>query len=1099
MTQKIFIGKISKGLEQFYLPFNIDNDAFPTLYNAYSWRGRIKRKRGTTILGRLQVQAKSVADATPPSVYQIGQFGTLSGSGAGSFSFLSTSISAITQAASAVITVGNNLFDLGDVVTFSGVVGMTQINGLEGTVIARDISSKTITVNINSSSFTAYASGGAASLNSNGVVPGSVSLSDGTNTYTEPAMPDGTLVGSPGGSGTINYATGVFTISGGTANGVIVGSASAATYAYFPGNPVMGLRDLVLSGPSQYPNLLAFDTNYSYQISQVANESPEFYNVNYYKTTDLPFAWSGANYQQFWTTNYQGALWATNNTPGLNFLSLKNVMSVSVTQVSATQVTITIASGSTLIDGDLIWINEVTGTIGSSTGGYTGPNSNINGQTGYIVSTSTTGSTTTLTVNFDGTGGSSLANFASMATGAGGILQILTNTLSQNGKDGIKWYDGDPTGGTGIPSGSGLGWINFSPPLTSTTVTIDDLPSSKYYLVGALSIVAFKDRLIFFSPWVQTSSGGAVQLSDTAIWSWNGTPYYSSLTPSGQTSDPRAYFVDQTGFAGWLSSGINQNIISVNNNEDVLLVGFTGKQTRFVYTSNDLYPFLFYIINSELGTSSTFSTITLDRGALSFGQDGIILTSQVSSQRIDLQIPTQVFQLAATTSNNATLRLSGARDYYHEWVHFTFFDDSNPTLNANPQVAFPNLTLQYNYREESWGFQYENFTAHGYFRKQEGYTWSSNPWNASLTPWSGINESWNSGVLTSLFPSVVAGNPQGFVVIKNDGTGEAPTGAIQALAAPGSGSGTQITSTNHCVNNVGGPLGDGGDYLYFSGCLGNTYLNFQIGRVITVLDADNFVVDVPYQSGTYEGLGVYSRLSQPLVQTKQFPVYWNEGRKVRLGAQKYLLDYTDEGQVTLNIYLSQDPDDAWNAGGIVPSVQVQNNSLIYSQILFTSPEYQSVFLPNLTLSIIGNGVTTSFTFNLTFPVIPSSVQFNIGNGIATFTDNGSGGFTATGTGTSTGSSINYTDGIVVLAFTVAPTRLTANVTYTYQGINVQNPNPTSGNQYQIWHRINTSLIGDTFQLGLTLDDAQMRSLTYAISEIALHAISIDVGRGPMVS
>lgn len=1014
MTQKIFIGKISKGLEQFYLPFNIDNDAFPYLYNAYAWRGRVKRKRGTTTLGRLQVQAQSVADSTPPAIYQIGQFTTLS-SGDGSLNLLHTTISGITKATFAVVTIGNNLFTVGDIVIFSGVVGMTQINGLSGIVIAVNASGKTITVNINSSGFSNYSSGGTASLNSNGVVPGSINLYDGTNTYTEPTMPNGTLAGSPAGSGTINYSTGAVTITGGASSGVMVGVSSGQTYSYYPGNPVMGLRDLTISSfTSQYPGLLAFDTDYSYQILQTANASPSFYNVNFYKSTEIPFSWTGANYQQFWTTNYQGALWATNNTPGMNIISLKNVMSVSVTQVSATQVTITIASGSVLVSGDLIWINEVTGTIGSSSGGSTNVNTNINGQTGYIFSTSTTGSTTTLTVNFDGTEGSSRANFGSGATGAGGILQMLTNTNTSSGNDGIKWYDGDPTSGTGIPSASGFGWVNFSPPLTSSTVVIDDLPTNKYYLVGALSIVAFKDRLIFFSPWVQTSSSAPVQLFDTAIWSWNGTPYYSSLVPSGQTSDPRAYFVDQTGFGGWLSSGLNQNIISVSNNEDVLLIGFSGKQTRFVYTSNDLYPFLFYIINSELGASATFSIVTLDRGAISFGSFGITLTSQTSSQRIDLQIPDQVFDLAATAANNAPLRISSARDYYHEWIHFTFFQDNNAILNGNPAVAFPNLTLQYNYREETWSLQYENFTAHGYFRKNQGFTWTSNPWNSSLTPWVGINESWNSGVLKSNFPSVIAGNPQGFVVYKNDDTGEAPTGAIQAIATAQNGEATQITSNNHCVNNVGSPFDDKGDYLYFSSCLGSTYLNGQIGRVVQLIDANNFVVDIPFQSGTYIGSGTYTRLSQPLIQTKQFPVYWNEGRKVRVGVQKYLLDYTDNGQVTLNIYLSQNPDNAWNSGNIIPSMNVQNSSLVYSSILYTCPESSNIGL-------------TQFTESL------------------------------------------------------------------------NNPAPISDSQYQIWHRVNTSLIGDTFQLGITLNDSQMRNLDQAIGEIALHAIQIDVGKGPYLA
>lgn len=70
------------------------------------------------------------------------------------------SITAITQAASAVVTVSGHTFVVGDVVAFSGVVGMIQINGLTGTVTA--ITTTTITVNINSTAFTAYSSGGTA-------------------------------------------------------------------------------------------------------------------------------------------------------------------------------------------------------------------------------------------------------------------------------------------------------------------------------------------------------------------------------------------------------------------------------------------------------------------------------------------------------------------------------------------------------------------------------------------------------------------------------------------------------------------------------------------------------------------------------------------------------------------------------------------------------------------------------------------------------------------------------------------------------------------------------------------------------------------------
>lgn len=67
-------------------------------------------------------------------------------------------ITAITKAASAVLTVGANSFVVGESVQVSGVVGMTQINGRRALITARDAT--TITIAINSTGFSSYISGG---------------------------------------------------------------------------------------------------------------------------------------------------------------------------------------------------------------------------------------------------------------------------------------------------------------------------------------------------------------------------------------------------------------------------------------------------------------------------------------------------------------------------------------------------------------------------------------------------------------------------------------------------------------------------------------------------------------------------------------------------------------------------------------------------------------------------------------------------------------------------------------------------------------------------------------------------------------------------
>ncbi len=969
MSDQIYIGAFAKGLKLNPLPFNIDNDAFATLYNAYVWRNRAKRKRGTVFLGRLQIQEQISA---APNVWQEAAFNLVAGAG--------NLISQYTLGSTAAIT------------------------------------------------------------------PGSISLVVGANTYTDP-LSNGILVGTPTGSGTINYATGAFTIVGGGAGQV------TGTFSYFPGLPVMGLEDFTSSVSStEFPVLLAFDTRNSYQVNQ-SGSIVNFYNVNYYKNTNVPFVWSGQDWQQFWSTNYPdtsvnytGSLWATNNVPGFNFLNGTYVSGSGTANITfnftSNGVAFTTLQAGTSTTGDQLWFNEW------DTGGST-----ISGMNGYVSSV--------VNANL----GRYVVTFPAPVVVAGtGIAQMLTNTIP--GQDGIKWYDGDPTSGTGLPTATGLGWVNFAPPLTAISVPINNAPSDLYYLVGALAILPFKDRLLFFSPWIQSSTGSAIQLQDTVIWSWNGTPYYNSLVPFGQTFDVRAYYVDQTGFGGFLPAGVSAPIKTISNNEDVLLIGFggDGRKTRFVYTSNDIQPFLFYNINSELPSGSTFSAVTLDKGAIDIGAYGIAITDQQSSQRIDLDIPDSVFQIQAL--NNGIDRVNGIRDYFREWIYFSYplAGSISPFSSNNSKWKFPTQTFMFNYRDNTWSILYENFTKHGNYRATKKKTWADV--GRAFGSWNAWREPWNSGSGSPQHSNIVAGNPQGFVLIKGIGTGEGQSGAIQAIGSAGGL--TQITSINHCVSV--------NDYIYFQGILGllnsaitgitlglttvitttntftagqfitfsdilgttelngNTYrilsatgssitlnlnstaftayisggtvtsaINTLIGKVISTADANTFVVDIlpPVFTTVYLGNGTYSRLSQPLIQTKQFPFYWEQGKQVRLSVQKYLMDFTQSGQVTVNINLSQNPDDAWND----PAINVPPNSLVYSQLMYTCPESTN------------------------------------------------------------------------LGLTPANTNLQM---------------PTAESQYQIWHRINTSLIGDSVQIGITLNDAQMRNLSHATEEITLHGMHLTV-------
>src|SRR5882672_2666309 len=308
MSNKIVVGPFNRGLRNDVTPFNIDNDAFPVLINAYQWRGRVKRKRGTSLLNRL----KRFFNSANPSYGSITSFNLVAGAG--------------------------------NILTAFGL----QANG--------------------------------------NIVPGSVTLTDSTagNTYTDNSL--GALIGVPAGTGTINYATGAITIAGGGADTI-----TAVSFNYFPDLPVMGLEDFV-STTSQFPGTIGFDTKYSYNI--LPTFPYNVYDVSFYKnppadpvnlpgyipkTNVTPTSWNGQDYQQFWTVNYQGALWATNGIKvpfdtaniGMQFKPITGVVINAPGPPALATLTIV---GHGLVQGDFVFINEVVGITG------------INFQTGYVVS-----------------------------------------------------------------------------------------------------------------------------------------------------------------------------------------------------------------------------------------------------------------------------------------------------------------------------------------------------------------------------------------------------------------------------------------------------------------------------------------------------------------------------------------------------------------------------------------------------------------------------------------------------------------------------------------------------------------------------------------
>jgi hypothetical protein len=137
---------------------------------------------------------------------------------------------AITQAADAQVTANAHGLVVGDFVVLSGVVGMTQINNVIATVISV-IDANNVTIDTDSTAFTAYSSGG--------------------KIYKAERFVDdknGNLISNLGGTGTINYATGAMSV---TFNTAPTNTQQITTSYYYELSSSTGILDFTGSGNGQ--------------------------------------------------------------------------------------------------------------------------------------------------------------------------------------------------------------------------------------------------------------------------------------------------------------------------------------------------------------------------------------------------------------------------------------------------------------------------------------------------------------------------------------------------------------------------------------------------------------------------------------------------------------------------------------------------------------------------------------------------------------------------------------------------------------------------------------------------------------------------------
>lgn len=458
--------------------------------------------------------------------------------------------------------------------------------------------------------------------------------------------------------------------------------------------------------------------------------------------------------------------------------------------------------------------------------------------------------------------------------------------------DGIRWYNSVNNR-----------WSNFNPGLNGTT-TPPVAPTE--FLLGGLIILPYKDRLVVLNT-VEGAALNGTRFPQRARWSQNGTPFYVN----GPTAGPfptNAWSSVEIGRGGFIDAPTQEQIVSAEFIKDTLVVFFERSTWQLVYTNNEILPFVWQKINTELGSESTFSTVPFDRGIFTIGNYGIITTDSVNVVRIDEKIPDEVFQIQ--NKNNGPKRVTGIRDYNSQLVYFSYpivvdEDNEGPTYT----LTFPNQVLVYNYQDGSWAEFDDSFTSFGYWQAVTDKTWED-----IKQSWESSNFAWNSQVLQAKYPDVVAGNQRGYVFVYSQ---IQQNGQNVPSLEISNASNLTITCPDHNLVN--------GDYILITEMTGFTTWNNTI-FIVANANVNTFDLTlpspniIPLATG-YTGAGVITHIPKPTIMTKEFNPFYQEGDSTRVNYIDILMDKTASGQITAEFYTNSN-----------------DNLPIESDLVLTSPE-----------------------------------------------------------------------------------------------------------------------------------------------------------------
>lgn len=426
----------------------------------------------------------------------------------------------------------------------------------------------------------------------------------------------------------------------------------------------------------------------------------------------------------------------------------------------------------------------------------------------------------------------------------------------------------------------GVTWTNFAPTINAAADVLGQ----------ALILLPFRGRLLALNTIEGPSLATGTAYFQRIRWSAIGSPFTAN-----------AWRDDIRGQGGFLDIPTSENIVSAGFVRDNLVIYCESSTWQLRYTGRSIQPFQIEKVNTELGAESTFSAVQFDTSLVGIGDKGIVECDSFKSERIDVKIPDLVFYF--NNNNNGTKRVHGIRDFFNRLVYWTY--------PYKPESStYPNRRLCYNYENDSWAIFTDSFTCLGNYQPA-----LSRRWVDSRIKWQDANFPWIAR--PSLFPAIVGGNQQGYVLILMQQVGNDASLSIQGITGQTTLP-TLITSPKHnmqtgqVIEIVNIPTG-----TPFA-----SSLNEQVFSIVKV-DDDTFELwEYDDETGefstpnllvpaSYFGGGEIQVRDNFRIQTKKFN-FLDQGQTINFGYCDLLVDSTDDGAFSMNVYIEYEDSEPVN-------------------------------------------------------------------------------------------------------------------------------------------------------------------------------------------